>query len=183
MKFLLATAALAALLLRPALAEDDVLTISDPAQPAVVIETPDDGDTDRHLGYYYPAPESEEIYVGRGRPLPEADRHVRVAFTVGLEGEIAKGGQPIPYALFAKGNEGQKLIMVALVDGPLDTLYRARGVLANLTAQSRQLPIFQKNGLEDYFTFFDLLILLGYEQLTITDGKSWAHRIELIPPP
>ena len=173
------------LLCAPASA-DDAVTISAPpvaADAPVVIIAPADEDLDRHAGYYYPAPDSEEVYVGRGRPLDEADRRVRIGFVVGLEQEIRKAGQPVPYALFAKGGEAQKLVMVALVDGPLDTLYRARGVLANLTAQSRLLPVFKQNGVEDLFTFFDLLVLLGYEQLTITDGKTWAHQVHLVPPP
>jgi hypothetical protein len=165
---------------------DDAVTLSAPVQPVdqpVVIIAPADEDLDRHAGYYYPAPDSQETYVGRARPLPEADRRVRVGFVVGLEQEIRKAGQPIPYALFAKGSEAEKLVMVALVDGPLDTLYRARGVLANLTAQSRLLPVFKEHGVEDLFTFFDLLVLLGYERLTLTDGKTWAHQVLLVPPP
>lgn len=175
---------LASLGAAPASAEDAVV-ISAPVQPAdapVVVITPAEDDSDRHAGYYYPSPDSTETYVGRARPLAEADRRIRIGFVVGLEEQIAKGGQPIPYALFAKGGEAQKLIMVALVDGPLDTLYRARGVLANLTAQSRLLPVFRERGVEDLFTFFDLLVLLGYEQLTLTDGKTWAHQVKLVPP-
>lgn len=178
MKRLLAALALLALPLAPSLA------LADDDDPVLIISPPDEdvGGGDHHAGYYYPAPDSRETYVGHARPLAEADRRIRVGFVVGLEQEIAKHGYPVPYALFAKGSDAQKMIMVALMDGPLDTLYRARGALANLTAEARLLPILKQNGVEDSFNFYDLLILLGYRQITITDGKTWAHQVKLVPP-
>ena len=48
-----------------------------------------------------------------------------------------------------------------------------------LTAQARTTPIFTKFGVEDYFTFFDLAHMLGYKQITISDGKTYAHQVNL----
>ena len=64
--------------------------------------------------------------------------------------------------IFAKGEEAQKLIIVALEDGRMDTLFRARAVFANLTAVSRGMPIMQELGVQDWFTFFDLAKMLGF---------------------
>lgn len=153
------------------------------ADDVVVITTPEaDDDGDRHAGYYYPPPQSFEEYFGRGKVIPQANRNIRVAFLVGLEVEIAKRGHPIPYAVFAKGTDAEKVIIVALMNGPMDTLYRARAVLANLTAESRLLPLLKQNGVEDWFTFLDLCVLLGFKQITLSDGKNWAHQIELKEP-
>ncbi len=151
---------------------------------AVVITPPDElakdeGGRDRHVGYYYGPPDSKETYTARATPSPDANRGHRVAFVTGLEVEIAKRGHPIPYAIFAKGAEAQKLIIVALIDGPMDTLFRARGVLANLTAQARLTPLLRENNVSDWFTFFDLCRVLGFEQITISNGKSWTHQIYL----
>ena len=33
--------------------------------------------------------------------------------------------------------------------------------------------------MQDVYTFLDLLKLLGFEQLTVTDGEKFAHRIYL----
>jgi hypothetical protein len=82
-------------------------------------------------------------------------------------------------AIFAKGAEAEKLIITALGPGRYDTLYRIRGLLALLTAEARQTPIFQDLQVEDVFTFLDLLGLLGFQQLTVTNGDNFAHRIEL----
>ena len=114
--------------------------------------------------------------------IPEATRGIRIAFLIGLEVEIGKRGHPIPYAVFAKGTDAEKVIVVALMDGPMDTLYRARALLANLTAESRRLPLLKQNGVEDWFTFLDLCVLLGFKQVTLSDGKRWAHQIELVEP-
>lgn len=172
----LSLAAVFAFFTAPAAAQDQ--------QPAVVITPPDEvaanePGRDRHIGYYYGTLTSKETYVARATPSPDANRAHRVAFVTGLEVEVAKRGHPIPYAIFAKGAEAQKLIIVALMDGPMDTLFRARGVLANLTAQARLTPLLRENNVSDWFTFFDLARVLGFEQITVSDGKSWTHQITL----
>jgi len=163
-----------------AAAEGRVTITPPPGEPGpagAADATADADDEDRHAGYYYPAPRSEETYVARAKALPSASRTVRIAFVTGLEVEIAKLGNPIPYAVFAKGTDAEKLIIVALQNGPMDTLYRARGVLANLTAKARLTPLLRDSGAQDWFTFFDMLAMIGFEQLTVSDGKSWAHQI------
>jgi hypothetical protein len=54
-----------------------------------------------------------------------------------------------------------------------------RAVLATMTAVARTMPIFVDNGVEDHFTFFDLAKILGFEQITVTDGDSFAHQVFL----
>ena len=80
-------------------------------------------------------------------------------------------------AIFAKGAEAEKLILVSLQDGRVDTLYRARAVFANLTSVARVLPIFADYGVQDYFTFFDLAKMMGFSQITITNGRDFAHQV------
>ncbi len=79
--------------------------------------------------------------------------------------------------MFAKGTEAEKLIIVALVDGRIDTLYRARAVLANMTAAARVLPAFREMGVQDWFTFLDLIHMLGFKQVTISNGRDFAHQL------
>lgn len=170
---------LLALLAAPAAAEEPKVVIA-PAQPAAGEAAADE---DRHAGYYYPPVTSTEEYVSRAQPLLEANRGIRVAFITGMALDQGKRGFPLPYALFAKGTEGEKLIVVALMDGPFDTLYRARAMLTNLTAEARLLPLLKDNGVDDWFTFYDLAVLLGFEQITVSDGKSWSHQVTLQPAP
>lgn len=132
---------------------------------------------DRHAGYYYPTPASTETYVARAQTLQEADRSLRIGFVTGITNQILQQPYPPTAAIFAKGAEGQKLIIVALEDGRIDTLYRARAIFANMTAVARVMPLFRELGVEEWFTFFDLAKLLGFEQITITDGHDFAHRV------
>ena len=67
----------------------------------------------------------------------------------------------------------------ALEDERIDTLYRARAIFANLTAVARVMPIFRELGVQDWFTFFDLAKMLGFTQITITDGRAFAHQVIL----
>lgn len=133
---------------------------------------------DRHAGYYYPTP-TTEIYISRARPLPDTDRARRVAFITGITGEQLSRPHAPQYAIFAKGESAEKMIIVALNEGAIATLFQGRALLAQLTAIARTTAFFREMAVEDYFTFFDLAKLLGFTRITISDGKSYAHRIEL----
>jgi len=137
----------------------------------------DDGDGDRHASYYYPEPQTEEVYEARAVTLPDSDRSRRLAFVTILTQQQLSAPYPPSLAMFAKGDEAEKLILVGLRDGPMDTLYRARGVLAMLTASARTSELFKQYQVQDIFTFLDLLKLLGFERLTLSDGKTWSHVI------
>ena len=134
---------------------------------------------DRHAGYYYPTPGSTETYKARTITTADADRKMRLGFIVG----ITRNTLSMPYAprfvIFAKGEEAEKMIIVAIEDDYNDTLYRARALLAQLTAIARTTPLLQELGLADFLTFFDLVKLLGFSQITISDGDRFAHQIML----
>lgn len=132
---------------------------------------------DRHSEYYYPVPETTETYQARSFTLPEASRKARIAFVTGITSEQNKAPYPPTAAIFAKGSEAEKLIIVALDDGRIDTVYRARAIFAQMTAVARLLPVFSELGVEDYFTFFDLAKMLGFEQITISNGRAFAHQV------
>ena len=136
-----------------------------------------DDSEDRHAGYYYPEPSSQETYVARADTMPQASRALRLGFVTGFTGKQLDATYPPTYLMFAKGAEAQKLIIVAMEDERVNTIYRARALLAMMTAFSRSLPIFRENGVEDRFTFFDLAKLLGFELITITDGRDFAHQV------
>lgn len=132
---------------------------------------------DRHAGYYYPAPQTSEEYKARSKALPDADRHKRVDFINGLTGHMLASPYPPQFAVFAKGAEAEKVIIVSLSEGRYNTPFRARALFAILTALSRRTPFFQRLEVDDVFTFFDLLFLLGFKQLTVSDGDTFAHQV------
>ncbi|MBE9552152.1 MAG: molybdopterin-guanine dinucleotide biosynthesis protein A [Proteobacteria bacterium] len=132
---------------------------------------------DRHAGYYYPEPASTETYKARARTLVGADRTQRIAFITGVTLKQRERPHPPIMAMFAKGEKAQKLIIVGLEDGRLNTIYRARAILAMLTATARATPIFREYQVEEIFTFLDLCKMLGFSQVTISDGKDFAHQI------
>ena len=92
---------------------------------------------------------------------------VVVALWMALPGEL---GERIPFSLF--------LIIVALSDGQLNTIYRARALLATFTAVARSTSFFQQHTQPDESTFLDLLKLLGFKQVTISDGRDFAHQVD-----
>ncbi|MEQ8440946.1 MAG: hypothetical protein RIM33_10040 [Alphaproteobacteria bacterium] len=148
---------------------------------AVVTTGPAGADNARHEGYYYPTPQTEERYRPRVGVVVEADRRTRIAFTTGLSGQMLSAPSPPRFAIFAKGSQAEKLIIVALSDGTFNTLYRIRALLAMLTAYSRSSPAFTQHPNPENLTFLDLIALIGFEQVVVTDGRELAHRIILDP--
>jgi len=146
---------------------------------SLMLATPAAGADDRHEGYYYPEVSSSEVYHSRIKTLPDSDRTRRIGFVTGVTtGQTERPYAPIT-AMFAKGTQAEKLILIGLQNGPLDTLYRARAVLAMLTATARTTAVFRDLDPQAQYTFLDLLKLLGFTQITVSDGKSWAHRIDI----
>ena len=138
------------------------------------------GADERHDGYYYPVPATQETYRARVRTLPEASRETRVGFVTNItNGMITNNPYPPQFAMFAKGARKEKLIIVALRDDSYNTIYRVRALLAQLTAVARTTRIFQEQMKPDHLTFLDLIKMLGFERLTVSDGKNFAHRIDI----
>lgn len=148
--------------------------------PLAFAQTADD--VSKHEGYYYPAVTSQEAFARRIVTGAKATRQTRVAFITALtKAQLAAPDTPA-YVVFAKGEEAEKLIIVGLDDQMFKTLYRARAVLARLTSNARGTAFFVENDLQSFATFFDLLVILGFESVTISDGDSWAHRVDFIDP-
>jgi hypothetical protein len=138
-----------------------------------------EADEGGRVGYYYPPITSEEVFVRDLIDTPPADRAVRTNFMT----EVTKAQLAAPdtprFAVFAKGDEAEHMIIVALDDQIFRTLYRARAVLAQLTANVRGTRFLVENNLQFTATWFDLAKMLGFQDIVISDGASWSHRIVL----
>ena len=127
-------------------------------------------------GYYYPPVDSEEVFTREIAAAPPADRTVRVGFTTLItKAQLAAPESP-RFVIFAKGGEAQHMIIVALDDEVFKTIYRARAVLAQLTSNVRGADFFV-NEIRDDATWFDLAKLVGFEDMVISDGATWSHRV------
>jgi hypothetical protein len=126
--------------------------------------------------YYYPPVDSEEVFAREIAVAPLADRTVRVGLTtLTTKAQLAAPESP-RFVIFAKGDEAQHMIIIALDDQIFKTIYRARAVLAQLTSNVRGADFFANN-IQDYATWFDLARMLGFKDLVISDGATWSHRV------
>jgi hypothetical protein len=164
----------AALMLAVAIALPQAAHAAD-AEPATKAPSSESG----HEGYYYPKLTSHEIYKARTRVTDKADRHSRLLFISALTKDQANSGYSPRYAMFAKGDNAEKLIIVGLDDGSFSTIYRARAVMAALSSLARLTPLLKDADLEDELTFYDVVKLLGFKEINVTDGRKFAHRITL----
>jgi hypothetical protein len=133
---------------------------------------------DRHAGYYYPGKVTHEEYTARAKPLPIYDRRARIEFVNQLNLQVVAKPYPPPFVLFAKGDQAEKAILVSLNADFANTLYRMRALLALMTTLARQTDLFKEFKVDDLFTFFDQLRMLGFEQLTVSDGRDFANQID-----
>lgn len=130
-------------------------------------------------GYYYPEIGSEEVFRRDMIEGPPTDREVRVRFITQItKAQLAAPENP-PFVIFEKGSESQHMIIVALNDDVFRSLHRARAVLAQLTANARGTEFFRETGLDTRATWFDLAKMLGFEDVVISNGVTWAHRVIL----
>ena len=146
-----------------------------PIPPGAQDQNGDEG----KANYYYPAPQTHEIYTSQAATLSDSTRDRRIGFVIGLTQQILGNPYPPPFAIFAKGDEAQRLIVVSLTDSGYNTLYRARALFAMLTATARTTPFFRDNAVDDIFNFFDLCKLLGFREIIWTDGRQLAHEVIL----
>jgi hypothetical protein len=163
------------LLLAGAASAQDVEKKKAPAKP-VAAAAATSGE-DRYIGYYYPKPTSTETFESTLQTIAGVDRPQRVQFVTVISQGTLQSAYRVPYAVFVKGEKADKLIVVGLQRGELDTLYRQRALLANMTTMARLSPFFQEHTVAEDATFFDLLKLLGFTSVTITDGDKSAHQV------
>ena len=147
-------------------------------KPAAAAATPK-ADDDRYVGYYYPKPTATETYTSPMQTIAGAERAQRVQFATVVSQGTIQSAYRVPYAVFVKGEKADKMIIVGLQPGEMSTIFRARAVLANMTTMSRLSPFFQERTIAEDANFFDLLKLLGFQQITISDGDKFTHQVNI----
>lgn len=133
---------------------------------------------DRHAGYYYPPATVSEAYEAQATMIAGANRVRRIGFITIIVTKSLAASFPPPYVMFVKGDQGEKLIIIGLGDY-MGNVFQARGVLAQLTAQARTTEMFKEVDPEHRLTFLDLLKMLGFEQVTVSDGKNYTLQIAI----
>lgn len=134
---------------------------------------------ERYVGYYYPKPTSTETYTSQMQAINGVGRAERIQFVTVVSQGTLQSNYRVPYAVFAKGERADHMIVVGLHSGELNTIYRIRALLANMTTMSRTSPFFQQHTVAEDATFFDLLKLLGFQDVTVTDGEKITHQVTI----
>lgn len=171
-----AAAAVALMIAVPAMAQQQQQ--QKPATPAKPAAATPAGE-DKYVGYYYPKPNSTEVYTSSMQTIAGVDRPQRVQFVTVVSQGTIQSSYRVPYSVFVKGEKADKLIIVGLAPNEFGTIYRMRALLANMTTMSRMSPFFQERTVAEDATFFDLLKLLGFQQITITDGDKVTHQVSI----
>lgn len=130
-------------------------------------------------GYYYPEITGREIYTTRVNPLKNTGRATRLAFVTALTHLLMSKPYPSPLAVLTEGGDDDRLVVMSLGDHGFRTLYQARGVLALLAGAARSLGPLRDMQIEEGYNFFDIAALLGFQRVTISDGETFTHRVDL----
>jgi hypothetical protein len=132
---------------------------------------------DKREGYYYPEVSSEETFDRVIRSPQRANKPVRIDFVNVLTTAQLQAPESPRFVFFTKGEASKSLILIGLDDDVFSTIYRARALLAQLTVSVRKGGFFQQEDLQFVATFYDLLQLMEFDELIISDGETWAHRV------
>jgi hypothetical protein len=132
---------------------------------------------DSRVGYYYPEVSSEEGFERVIRDAGPSSKAVRVDFINRITQAQISAPESPRFVFYAKGHDASTLIMTALDDEIFSTIYRARAIMAQLTVNVRQNGFFKQEQLQYVATFYDLLQLMQFDELMITDGETWTHRV------
>lgn len=135
---------------------------------------------DRYVGYYYPDVASEETFDRVVRSSEGANKAVRIDFVNVLTTAQLEAPESPRFVFFTKGEASKTLILVALDNEVFSTIYRARAILAQLTVSVRKGGFFRTEELQYVATFYDLLQLMQFDELIISDGQNWAHRVNFV---
>jgi hypothetical protein len=136
---------------------------------------------DTYEDYYYPKITSQEVFSRVLLTPPKSDKDVRIGFATSItQAQLAAPESP-RFVIFAKGEDAKKLIIIALDDNIFKTVYRARALLAQLTSNLRSNKFLGKQDLTDEGTFYDLLQLMQFASLVISDGETWSHEVVFSP--
>ncbi|MEO1732874.1 MAG: hypothetical protein AAFR45_04485 [Pseudomonadota bacterium] len=147
---------------------------------ALVFAAPMLAAQERYEGYYYPEISSSEDFTRVIRRGPESNKSVRVEFVTKLTVSQLAAPESPRFVFFAKGGDAKHLNVVALDDDVFSTIYRARAVLAQMTSNMRNNELFRQQGLDVVATFYDLLQILEFDTLVISDGETWAHQVNFV---
>ena len=134
---------------------------------------------DRDVSYYYPASNNIETYKARMRTNVNSDRFSRIKIVNMMSGEFNSKSYPARAAIFAKGSQIDKIIIISMVDGYLDTIYRARALLQTLAPVVSNSPLFKDIKGRVFMEFFDLLKISGFKKITVSDGKNFSYQVNL----
>ncbi len=135
---------------------------------------------DRYVGYYYPEITTEETFDRLVRDSQGAGKAVRIDFVNVLTSAQLEAPESPRFVFFTKGEDASTLIVVALDDDVFATLYRARAIMAQLTVSVRQGGFFRQEELQYVATFYDLLQLMQFDELIISNGRDMAHRVNFV---
>ncbi|MEM6625544.1 MAG: hypothetical protein AAGB25_01850 [Pseudomonadota bacterium] len=126
-------------------------------------------------GYHYPAPQGVETATTIVSQAEKPPFEVRVQIVTAIA--TANAARPYPPVFFSilEGAERDTLVLLDMGGANIDTVYKARGLVSEVSALMRNNPLFSQYGVENYASIFDMLKIWGFEKLVITNGDDFAH--------
>lgn len=132
---------------------------------------------DKYVDYYYPAITSEETFSRVIANAPPSTAEIRVNFVTSITKAQLEAPESPRFVIFEKGADSQNIIIVALDDEVFKTLFRARALLAQVTSNMRGTEFFRQQNLHVEGTLYDMLMIMQFKTLVITDGETWSHKV------
>ena len=92
---------------------------SNPKPAAAPAAAPKAAGEDRYIGYYYPKPTATETFESTMQTIAGAERAQRIQFVTVVSQGTIQSAYRVPYAVFAKGEKADRMIIVGMQQGEL----------------------------------------------------------------
>lgn len=89
--------------------------------------------------------------------------------------------KPYPPQVSAQllGENGEALLITAHNNNFISTKYRARAAMARFSSITRTMPVFVENGIGPYVDFVDMLHMVGFKALILSDGNDFSYQVNI----
>jgi len=133
--------------------------------------------------HYYSSPTVTETYAPSTSALVDANERQRNRLVAGIVNALLVRPHPLSFALFSIGEGATELVLVSRREGQFDTPYRARAMLEVMNVLTHSSRFVSSLGLDDSVGFLDMLHMLGFTGVTISDGASYTHHFMIVVSP
>ncbi len=131
---------------------------------------------------YFPKPSVTRTVIAQSGLIQEASPLNRQNLADFMNVEISNRPYPPHMSVQVLGVKGEALLITAHQNDFINSTYRAEAAMARFSSLTRTMPVFVQSGIGPYVNFTDMLAMLGFKALILSDGVAFAYQVNIQQP-